>query len=306
MNVLVLGGHGFIGSHIVEALSNTSHTLKVFARKPAEFYYDAELFTGNFLDTGKLSEALVGIDTVIHCISSTVPATSTSDPVYDIKTNLIGTVELLRLMRTQGVHRIIYFSSGGTVYGNPLTIPVPENAPLNPISSYGAVKVAIEKFIIVSKIDSEIESVILRPSNPYGERQGHKGVQGLISTVLNNAMNCRPTVIYGDGSTIRDYVYIKDVANLVCNILESERCGIYNAGSGIGFSINQVIDTIEEATGLTVLKQYKMNRGFDVKEIILDSTLAKKHFNWAPSVSLVSGIKKQFEWLEAQNGRTNR
>ena len=219
MNILVLGGHGFIGSHVVEALISAGHTLRVFARKPAEFQYDAEWFAGDFLDRGKLSEALVDIDAVVHCISTTVPATSSSDPVYDIQSNLIGTVELLRLMQAQDVNRLVYLSSGGTVYGNPLSTPVREDSSLSPISSYGAVKVAVEKFIEIAKVNWNIEPVILRPSNPFGERQGHKGVQGLISTALNNVITSKPTVIYGDGSAVRDYIYVKDVADLVCKVL---------------------------------------------------------------------------------------
>ncbi len=305
MNVLVLGGHGFIGSHIVEESINAGHTLRVFARNPPLFEYDAEWFVGDFLDTVKLSEALVGIDTVIHCISTTVPATSNSDPVYDINTNLIGTVELLRLMQLQDVQRLIYFSSGGTVYGNPSIIPVTEDAPLNPICPYGAVKVAIEKFINVVARCNTFSSVILRPSNIFGERQGHKGVQGLISTVLDNTVHRRPTVIYGDGSCVRDYIYIKDVAKLVCNILESKSDGVYNVGSGVGLTINQILDTIEKTTGLTVQRQYKANRGFDVNEIVLDSSQAQKNFSWRPEVSLVSGIVTQLEWLKTLNACTD-
>lgn len=306
MNILVLGGHGFIGSHIVEALIHDGHNIRVFARHPAEFICDAEWFSGDFLDQGKLAEALIGIDAVVHCISTTVPATSAANYIYDIESNLIGTVELLRLMKEQGVYRLIYLSSGGTVYGNPVLNPVPENAALNPISSYGAVKVSIEKFIEVSKISWGIKPVILRPSNPFGERQGHKGVQGLISTVLNNVIDQKPTVIYGNGSAIRDYIYVKDLSKLVCKVLDSDRCGVYNAGSGHGYNINEVIETIESVTGVTVKKQNSEARGFDVSEIVLDNILAEKHFGWKASVSLSSGIEKQFNWMKKLYASSDR
>lgn len=306
MNILVLGGHGFIGSHIVEALIHEGHNVRVFARHPAEFIYDAEWFSGDFLDQGKLAEALIGIDSVVHCISTTVPATSAANYIYDIESNLIGTVELLRLMKDQGVYRLIYLSSGGTVYGNPVINPVPECAALNPISSYGAVKVAIEKFIEVSKISWGIKPVIIRPSNPFGERQGHKGVQGLISTVLNNMIDHKPTVIYGNGSAIRDYIYVKDLSGLVCKVLDSDRCGVYNAGSGHGYNINEVIESIENVTGMSVQKQYTEVRGFDVSEIVLDNSLAEKHFGWKASVPLSSGIKKQFNWMKNLYARPDR
>jgi len=298
VNELVLSGHGFIGSHIVEALINSGHSLRVFARKPAKFEYSAEWFAGDFLDVGNLSEALVGMDAVVHCVSTTVPATSVFDPIYDIESNLVGTVKLLQLMQSQGVTRLIYLSSGGTVYGNPSSSPVCENSPLNPISSYGAVKVAIEKFIEVSKVDWGVKPVILRPSNPYGKRQGHRGAQGLITTVLHNAISGSPAIIYGDGTAIRDYIYIKDLAVLVCKVLDSDHCGVYNVGSGKGHSVNQIIETIEAVTGLNVQKQYKEKRGFDVREIILDCSSAEETFGWKATVSLSSGIKKLFDRLE--------
>jgi UDP-glucose 4-epimerase len=306
VNILVLGGHGFIGSHIVDNLIQYGNHVRIFARQKSDYSCNAEWFQGDFLDTGKLSEALVGMDLVIHCVSSTVPSTSAVDPVYDIKTNLIGTVQLLRIMSVQGVHRLIYFSSGGTVYGNPDIIPVPEEAPLRPISSYGSTKVAIENFITVYGLESKIQTVILRPSNPFGERQGHKGVQGLISTILNNIINDRSTIIYGDGNNVRDYVYISDVVDLVRKVVDSSQCGVYNVGSNIGYTINQIMDFVEEATGIKVLREYRGSRTFDVKEIVLDCSSAKQHFNWKPAVSIVLGIKKQFDWLKMTNVSANR
>ncbi|WLE98597.1 MAG: NAD-dependent epimerase/dehydratase family protein [Candidatus Electrothrix communis] len=303
MNILVLGGNGFIGSHIVELLTATNHTVRIFVRNSECFHFqhNVDFFLGDFLDKGKLAEALVGVEAVVHCISTTVPSTSFFSPIFDIESNLIGSVELLRLMGEQGISRLLYFSSGGTVYGNPLLNPVDENAPLKPISNYGVVKVAIENFIEVSKMNFGIKPVIIRPSNPYGERQGHKGVQGIISTLLTNAMNELPTMIYGDGTAVRDYLYVKDLARLVYKVLSSNRCGVYNAGSGIGFSINQLIDTIEKVTDVTISKQYREARDFDVNEIVLDSKLAEEHFGWNASIPLETGIKKQYEWLIKQH-----
>jgi len=300
MNVLVLGGHGFIGSHIVEELVNAGHRVRLFSRKSFECINGVEEFLGDFLDKGKLSESLIGMDTVVHCVSSTVPATSAANPVYDIESNLIGTVELLQLMQAQGVRRLIYLSSGGTVYGNPISIPISEDALLKPISSYGAVKVAIESFIAVAQSNWGIQPIVLRLSNPFGERQGHNGVQGLISTVLNNTIHGLPTIIYGDGSVIRDYIYVKDVAVLVSKALLSDRCGIYNVGSGQGVSINEIINIIEGVIGDKVQQEYKHQRKFDVKEVVLDSSKASSHFDWIPAVSLALGIRKQFDWLKEQ------
>ena len=306
MKVLVLGGHGFIGSHVVEALSGDGHFVRAYARHGSETQLNAEWFPGDFLDKGKLSEALLGMDAVVHCISTTVPVTSASNYRYDIESNLIGTVELLQLMEAQGIERLIHFSSGGTVYGNPEHNPVNEAAPLNPISSYGAVKVAIEKYIEIFRLSGKIKPVVLRPSNPYGERQAHTGVQGLISTLLNNAIDERETEIYGDGSSVRDYIHVKDLANLVSEILKTDQCGIYNAGSGEGLSINQVISVIESTTGLSVPRKYLDARDFDVNEIVLDNSLAFEHFGWKATTSLVDGISKQYQWLKSIDASPDR
>jgi UDP-glucose 4-epimerase len=298
VNVLVLGGQGFIGSYIVDSLLESGHRVRVFTRQPSLELTQAEVFVGDFLDKAKLSESLNDMDAVVHCISTTVPATSALDPLNDINTNLVGTIELIKLMEAQRVNRLIYLSSGGTVYGNPQLTPVTESAPLNPISSYGAVKVAIENFIEVSRINQGIQPTIVRPSNPFGERQGHKGVQGLISTVLHNILNGRPTRVYGDGTVIRDYIYVKDVAELVNRMIGSDNCGVYNAGSGVGYSINQVIEIIEQVTESKVKKDMYPSRGFDVNEIVLDSSLALKDFDWKPWVSIEAGIRRQFDWMK--------
>jgi UDP-glucose 4-epimerase len=306
MNVLVLGGHGFIGSHIVERLLQDGYHVRVFARQPNPTVHKVENVIGDFLDIAKISESLSNIDAVIHCISTTVPSTSALDPEYDVETNLLGSIRLLRIMEEQGVKRIVYLSSGGTVYGNPVVTPVPESAPLNPVSSYGAVKVAIEKFIDIMHMNKGLQSVILRPSNPYGERQGHTGVQGLISTLLYNTLKGIPSLIYGDGTAVRDYIHVSDIANLVGRILASDHCGVYNAGYGEGRSVLQIIESIENVIGMAVPINFMPARGFDVKEIILDSSLAHQHFGWRPSVFLEQGIKRQYEWVRERYGSANR
>jgi len=299
MNILVLGGHGFIGSHIVDQLVDAGHKVRVFARRPAAFPMAVrDCVYGDFLDSAKIIEALIGMDMVIHCISTTVPATSAKDPVYDIETNLVGSVELLRQMQSQGIQRLIYLSTGGVVYGNPEVTPVSETARLMPISSYGAVKVAIEKFIGVAEAEWGLKPVILRPSNPFGERQGHAGVQGLVSTLLVNAINGETTVIYGDGSAVRDYLYVGDVASLVRKVVVSDRCGVFNVGYGQGFTINQLIEMVKSVTGLDIRLEYRQARNFDVSKIVLDSSLAQECFKWKVSVSLQDGIKRTYEWLK--------
>lgn len=299
MNVLVLGGGGFIGSHIADALVNAGHDVTVFNRsKTAYINTSCSLVTADFTDSTALAKALTGIDTVIHCISTTVPSTSALDPVSDINSNLVGTVRLLQLMQKMEIRRLIYLSSGGTVYGPPSVTPVSEASPLNPISNYGAVKVAIEKFIGVAENEWGLLPTIIRPSNPYGERQFSKGAQGLIATLFQKFEKGEPITIYGNGEIIRDYIYVKDLADLICQIAGSDRTGIFNCGSGVGTSINSIINIVEETVGGEFQKIHKPKRPFDVKEIVLDCFKARKTFGWQGTTPLDVGIRSQFNFLK--------
>ncbi len=302
MKVLVLGGNGFIGSHVVDHLLSAGHKVRVFDRSPERYrtpLKQVEYRLGRLDDTFQVAEALQGIDAVCHLISTTVPGTSNLDPVADVQSNLINTLLLLEQMRKKGLHRILYLSSGGTVYGNPEYSPVGEEHPLNPISSYGVVKVAIEKYLNMYQQLYGFEPVILRPSNPYGSRQGHAGVQGLIGTLLTRALAGEVLEIWGDGSVTRDYMHVGDLARLCVAALESNSCGVFNAGSGEGYSINEIIDLIRGTTDGQLQVNYREGRAFDVKEIVLDISRAKAEFSWLPERSLADGIADQLGWLKS-------
>ncbi|PIW44356.1 MAG: NAD-dependent epimerase [Zetaproteobacteria bacterium CG12_big_fil_rev_8_21_14_0_65_54_13] len=302
MNVLVLGGSGFIGSHVVDHLLAAGHRVRVFDRAPERYrspLKQVEYRLGSFDDTFQVAEALQGMDAVCHLISTTVPGTSNLDPVADVQSNLINTLSLLEQMRKKSLRRILYLSSGGAVYGNPELSPVSESHSLNPISSYGVVKVAIENYLKMYQQLYGFEPIILRPSNPYGSRQGHAGVQGLIGTLLARALAGDALEIWGDGSVVRDYMHVTDLARLSVAALESGRCGVFNAGSGQGHSIHDIIDQIRNVTDEQLQVSYSEGRSFDVKEVVLDISHAKAVFGWQPEISLSDGIHEQLKWLKS-------
>jgi len=302
MKVLVLGGNGFIGSHVVDQLLAGGHKVRVFDRSPERYrapLKQVEYRLGRFDDTFQVAEALQGVDAVCHLISTTVPGTSNLDPVADVQNNLVNTLHLLEQMRKKSLHRILYLSSGGTVYGNPESSPVCEDQPLKPISSYGVVKVAIENYLYMYQQLYGLQPVILRPSNPYGPRQGHAGVQGLIGTLLARALSGETLEIWGDGSIVRDYMHVGDLARLCASALESNSCGVFNAGSGEGYSINQIISMIRDLTGGKLDVRYEAARAFDVKEVVLDISSAMQQFGWKPEVELSTGIREHMEWLHS-------
>lgn len=299
MNVFVLGGTGFIGRHIVLGLLKNKHKVSVGCRNIPEnifqgvTYYHVDLLTGKGLD-----EALVGVDVVVHCASATVPASSAADPVFDIEANLIGTLKLLSVMKSRGIKRIIYLSSGGTVYGEPRVHPVPETHSLNPISTYGIVKTAVESYLHIASREWGLNRVVFRPSNPYGEGQISKSGQGLIAAVIDCAIKKQPVKVFGDGSMVRDYIYVKDLADLIVKSVSMKVTGIFNAGSGIGFTVNNVIDTVESVTGTRIERNFIDKRAFDVNKIVLDIDKTCNTFSWSPVTDLSCGIARQYAWLK--------
>jgi UDP-glucose 4-epimerase len=300
MRALVLGGSGFIGSHLVDALLADGHEVRVFDRQPERYREPlpgVEYRFGSLGDVAGVAKALAEIEIVFHLVSTSVPSTSNLDPVADIRGNLVTAVQLLEQMRRLDVRRIVFLSSGGTVYGNPDTSPVTETHPLRPICSYGVVKVAIENYLFMYQDLYGIEPVVLRPSNPVGPRQGHIGVQGVIPTFLRRLHDGDPIQVWGDGGVVRDYLDITDLASLCVLAGTSDAVGAYNAGSGIGTSIREVLSIIESITGRRADVTFEPGRSFDVQKIVLDSGRARETFGWAPTVPLDESIRRLWDWL---------
>jgi UDP-glucose 4-epimerase len=303
VRVLVIGGCGFIGSHVVDCLLQGGVEVRVLDRRPEAFrppLPDVDYVLGDFADTAQVFEALAGMDAVVHLASTTVPATSNLDPVADISGNLIPLVRLLEVMRSAGVRKMIYLSSGGTVYGVPQTDPVTENHPLNPISSYGIVKIAIENYLFMEQALHGLQPVVLRASNPYGPRQGHTGIQGLIGTHLWRLARKEQIEVWGDGSVVRDFLHVKDLAALCLRALQADITGIFNAGSGEGASVAEVVEKICATVGGDVTPLYKPGRNFDVPRVVLDVTKAEAELGWQRQIPLEAGLAETWAWVQAQ------
>jgi UDP-glucose 4-epimerase len=303
MNMLVLGGNGFIGSHLVDLLLQNNHFVRVVDKFPERFRQPldgVDYRIIRFDDKAELVESLANIDIVYHCISTTLPGTSSLDPIFDIQSNLINSVSLLNMMAKAEMKRIVFLSSGGTVYGNPAEIPTRETHPLRPISSYGIVKVAIENYLSMYEMLYKIKPVILRASNPYGPRQGHFQTQGVISTFLRSIKSNKELVVWGTGDIVRDYIYIDDLVKLCYQASISDTSGIFNVGSGRGASINEIIEIISKTTKIVPIKKYYPKRVFDVDKIILDISKTAETFHWNPTISLEEGIRCMWDYYSHQ------
>jgi len=303
MRALVIGGNGFIGSGLADRLRAMSYQIRVLDQSEPRCdvdWRDVDYVVGDLMDARLLPSLLDGVDIVFHLASSTVPSTSNLDPIADVQSNLVGALNLCAAMIAAGQRRLVYFSSGGTVYGDPQQLPVPETHPLHPISSYGVVKVAIENYLLMYERLGNLDPLILRPSNPYGPRQSGAGLQGVIAAFLGKARLNEGVHIWGDGEVIRDYLHIDDLITFAATAGAGTQTGVVNVGSGQGHSLNQIVNLVRVATGAALPVTYDPKRDYDVAEIVLDISRATAEFGWRPSISLSDGIQATWQAINGQ------
>lgn len=214
--------------------------------------------------------------------------------------NLLGTLALVDTMKSLGIRRLVYLSSGGTVYGRPETEVIPETHPLRPINSYGIVKVAIESYLDMYRAQDVLDPVSIRAANPFGPRQGHQGIQGAIATFMGLVARGKPIEIWGDGSVVRDYLYVRDLADLCVAAGESTVAGALNAGSGKGRSINEIVDAISRVSGRTIVPDFKPARAIDVQRSVLDISRAQSLLGWRAETPFEVALQNTWDWVQAQ------
>lgn len=302
MNILILGGNGFIGTTLTTKLVANNHYVRVLdiiaSNEPIK---DVDYYIGNWADDTLINNALQNIDVVFHLITTSIPGTSNLDPLNDVQNNLINTIKFLECMIKNDVKKIVYFSSGGAIYDKSSNMPVDENKKLGPISSYGVVKSAIELYLSMYTELYNLDVVILRPSNIYGLRKSLLGVHGIVSTTINNVSNNLPITIWGDGNIVRDFIYIDDLIIFCELLLQKYIAGTYNIGGGKGYKINEVIQLVFDITKKQAPIIYKEGRACDVQKIILDTAKIQSTFNWKPTISLKAGIKNIWDMYQSQS-----
>lgn len=307
MNYVVFGGGGFIGSAIVDKLLEAGHRVRVFERPRVEPYREfladeqLEWIGGDLASVHDVEEALDGMDGVFHLVSTTLPKSSNDDPIYDVQSNMVSTLQMLNAMVAKGIKKMVFISSGGTVYGPPQYLPIDEKHPTEPIVSYGITKLAIEKYLKLYSELHGIHSVVLRVSNPYGERQRLETAQGAVAAFLHRALQEQPIEIWGDGTVTRDYIYIGDVADAFLKAAEyTGPTSVFNISSGQGLSLNALVDRVEGVVSHRIERVHKPGRPFDVQVSVLCNALAAAELGWSPQVSMADGLKRTAAWA-AQN-----
>jgi UDP-glucose 4-epimerase len=304
-NCIIYGGGGFIGSHLCEELLKQNYNVTIFdkinfAKDNLKSFKDKiKIIEGDFNNEYDLLNSLDGVDYVYHLVSSTLPASSNDNPVYDVESNLISTLRLLGDVVKRKIKKVVFVSSGGTVYGVPKDVPIAEDHSRHPICSYGITKKTIEDYLYMFNYLYGLDYTVFRLSNPYGERQNPLYAQGAIPVFIKKILLNEEIVIWGDGSVRRDYIYIKDaIIPLVKSLEYIGESKIFNLGSGKGYSVNELLDMIKRISKAEPKVKYVAGRKLDVPVSVLDISLLKKEMNYTPKIDIEKGIEITYNYLK--------
>jgi UDP-glucose 4-epimerase len=298
---MVLGAGGFIGVNLCRALLRAGAIVHGFGRPPAwpDALPDIRWTRAEFGDSAALAGALEGSEIVFHLLGGSVPAAAERDPVMDLRVNGVASVELLGLCRAAGVCRMVFVSSGGTVYGVPRTLPIAEDHPTDPISAYGIHKLLVEKHLGLLAHRHGLQSVVLRAANPYGPFQSPERGQGVIAALIASRLAGQPVEIWGDGQVVRDFLHVEDLveAMLRAAVHEGEE-RLFNVGSGTGRSVLEVVASVDAMLGLRgAAIRHRPARPVDVPVNVLDTTRIHRVLGWAPRVEWMAGLQGTADWL---------
>lgn len=294
--VLLLGGGGFIGTALANKLTAEGRQVHVLAPNAPSAAMNAHFLQGGLDNPELLAKLLPCCSTVIHLASATTPGNSASRPARELE-NLAPSLRLLDALQAYPEIHLIFFSSGGTIYGNPQRLPVHEDDPVAPLSYHGAGKAALEAFFHVFRGCGQAVT-ILRPSNAYGPGQAFISNFGLIRTMLEHARCGTPLEIWGNGENVRDFIYIDDITEACSRFVAlPQDSGTYNLGSGRGYSINQMRRIVEEITGAELRVSCRPARDIDVRAVVLDIGRIHRELDWTPKVDLYEGVRRTLEWL---------
>lgn len=297
---LVLGANGFIGGHVVRALLAEGYRVRVYERRPLQAALpEVEARQGWLEDEAQLTDALRGVQAVLYLSWTGYPATIGTNFALDLHANLLTAIKVMEACRRTGVERLIFASSGGTVYGEPQLLPIPETHPTRPISAHGLGKLMAEQYLAVYRQRGELASVVLRPGNAYGPYQWPGRRQGFIATALGRLAHQQPIEVWGDGSAVRDYVFVGDVARAFAQAVRyAGPAPVFNIGSGLGLSLKAVLAEIQAATDRSPEAVFLPEAAGAVQRNVLDIALAQRELGWTPRVSLAAGLAETWRWVQ--------
>lgn len=305
---LVLGGRGFVGSRLVAGLSAAGFSVRSFDRAPTPAAATmagpeaarVEHVVGDATTAEDLHRATAGVDVCFHLLSSTIPQTSNERPIEDATSAILGSLAIFEACRRAGVRKIIYLSSGGTVYGRARYLPIDEGHPTDPLCAYGISRLAVEKYLHLQHALYGMDYCILRAGNLYGPGQRLEAAQGAVGVFLGRILHGRPIDMWGDGSVIRDYLHVDDLVRALIAAVEPHgKARLFNVGCGVGHSLNDLLASLTDVVGRTPLVNRHPGRDFDVPANVLDIRAAATGLAWAPKIDLSMGLR--MTWAHLQN-----
>lgn len=297
MKILVTGGAGFIGSHVVDAFIDAGHDVAVVDNlvtgrlsnlNPRARFYQVDIRSPELKQVFEKERPEI----VDHHAAQMDVRKSVADPLFDADVNVSGSVNLLEISRHYGVRKVVYISTGGAVYGEPEYLPCDEAHPINPLCQYGISKHVVEHYLYVYRHLYGMDYGVLRYPNVYGPRQNPHGEAGVIAIFSGRMINSEPVTIYGDGEQERDYVHVADCARANVLLAESDRVGIYNLGSGQGTTVNLLFSELANIIEYSQPAHYAPAKAGETYKIYLDSRRAQAELKWSPTVSLADGLRQ--------------
>ncbi len=304
MRILVTGGAGFIGSHVVDALIAAGHRVVVvddLSTGRQENVHPEATFYPVDITSPQLREVFARErpEVISHHAAQVDVRHSMADPLHDARCNILGSIYLLECAREYGVRKVIYSSSGGAIYGEPLYLPCDEDHPIRPLSPYGASKYAVEQYLYLYRQNYGLDYTILRYPNVYGPRQDPYGEAGVVAIFAGQMLNGGTPVIYGSGEQERDFLYVEDCAHANLLVLERGSGRVYNLGTGVGTSVNRLFLLLKEITGYPGDPVYGPARAGETFRIYLDASRARNELGWRPLVPLEEGLRRTIAFLKS-------
>lgn len=312
MKILVTGGAGFIGSHVVDAYIDSGHEVVVVDNlstgqlanvNPAATFYEMDIRSSKLAEIFEKERP----DYVNHHAAQMDVRRSTAEPLFDADVNILGSINLLECSVKYGVKRVIYISSGGAVYGEPQYLPCDEAHPVNPICQYGASKHTIEHYLYLYKHIYGLEYVVLRYGNVYGPRQNPRGEAGVVAIFTGQMLSNQPVLINGDGEQVRDFVYVTDCARANLLALQTDKINtIYNIGDGVGTSVNAIFRSLKAACDYSQDALYGPAKAGETRQIYLNTEKAQTSLGWMPTIEIQDGLKNTIDYLRETSGPVNQ
>ncbi len=286
---------------MVDSLLSHGHEVRILDIRspPTELTVDwkgVDFRGGDMLDSRNLEDAVRGCSYVFHYATTTIPKTSFADPELDNQ-NLVAALRLIRTCISAKVEKIVFSSSGGTVYGSRGLQPIPENALLQPGSPYAITKVAIEYQLAIAERESGLDYAVLRYGNPYGPRQSPAGNMGLVSVFFGLLRRGQTPTLYGDGTAVKDFLHVTDAASAAIAVLGSLEHKVFNVGSGKGTSIRQLLEMMAEVSGHPIRPRFAPSLPGDESAYVLDIRRIREAVGWFPRVDLREGLRRTWEWI---------